>query len=153
MTDEVNNSRTNSNENQTIPPEHPLALLTDEAAAAVLTKALQWTLVLAAIGALALWIGSGWRNAAVFAVGGVISAASIFEWQRLMRLFNAKMDQKRAPGGAALVVTFFLLRLLFFAAAIYVSLKWIDGSAMALLVGLSLAVITLSWQALRLLRG
>jgi hypothetical protein len=153
MTDEVKNSATNSNENQTIPPEHPLALLTDEAAAEVLTRALKWTLVLAAVGALALWIGAGWRTAAVFAVGGVISAASIFEWQRLMKLFNAKMDQKKTPGGAALVVAFFLVRLIFFAAAIYVSLKWIDGSAMALLVGLSLAVITLSWQALRLLRG
>ncbi len=153
MTEEVKNSAANSNENQTIPPDHPLALLTDEAAAAVLGRALKWTLVLAAVGALALWIGAGWRTAAVFAVGGVISAASIFEWQRLMRLFNAKMDQKKTPGGAALVVVFFLMRLIFFAAAIYVSLKWIDGSAMALLVGLALAVITLSWQALRLLRG
>lgn len=153
MTDEVKNPAANSNENQTIPPDHPLALLTDEAAAAVLGRALKWTLVLSAVGALALWVGAGWRTAAVFAVGGVISAASIFEWQRLMRLFNAKMDQKKTPGGAALVVVFFLLRLIFFAAAIYVSLKWIDGSAMALLVGLALAVITLSWQALRLLRG
>jgi K+ transporter len=51
------------------------------------------------------------------------------------------------------VVAFFLLRLLFFAAAIYGSLKWIDGSPFALLVGLALAVITMAWQALRLLRS
>jgi hypothetical protein len=147
MPDKFRTPPTNSNQ----PPEHPLALLTDAQMAAVLTQAFNWTLVLAASGAVALWIGSGWRNAAVFAVGGLISAASIIEWKRLIRIFNAKMDQQKAPGGAALVIAFFLLRLLFFAAAIYGSLKWIDGSAIALLVGLALAVITLTWQALRLL--
>lgn len=141
------------NPDECLPAEQPDTLLTDEAAAATLTRALNWTLILTALGAVALWIGSGWRNAGVFAVGGLISAASIFEWQRLLRLFTAKMDQKKTPGGATLVVAFFLLRLLFFAAAIYGSLKWIDGSAIALLVGLSLAVIMLTWQALRLLRG
>lgn len=133
--------------------EHPLALLSDEAALALLAGAMKWTLFIALLGALALWIASGWRNAAIFAVGGLISAASIYEWQRLLRLFNAKMDQKKTPGGAGLVVGFFMLRLLFFAAAIYGSLKWIEGSAFALIAGLALAVITLAWQALTLLRG
>ena len=143
-----------SDENNPVPQQdHPLALLTDEAAMATLKSAMKWTLLFALLGAAALWIGSNWRNAGMFAVGGLISAASIYEWQRLMRVFTAKMDRKETGSGTGLVVAFFLLRLLFFAAAIYGSLKWIDGSPFALLVGLALAVITMAWQALRLLRS
>ena len=43
----------------------------------------------------------GWRNAAMLAVGALISAASIVEWQRLVRLINAKLDSKRPRRGAA----------------------------------------------------
>jgi len=46
-----------------------------------------------------------------------------------------------------------VIRLTVFAAAIYVSLKCFQGSAIALLCGLALAVLTLVWGALRLLRG
>jgi hypothetical protein len=52
-----------------------------------------------------------------------------------------------------LVIGFFLLRLIFFGAAIYVSLKCFHGSPIALLCGLSLAIVTLLWEAIRLLRG
>ena len=45
-----------------------------------------------------------------------------------------------------------LLSLLFFAAAIYVSLKCFRGSLIALVCGLSLAVLTLMWEALRMFR-
>ena len=132
---------------------HPLVDLTDEAAALMLMRALRWTVVLAVLGGAALWIGSGWRNAAMLLTGGLISAASIFEWQRLMRLINSRMDQKKTSGSAVVVVSFFLLRLFFFAGAIYVSLKCFQGSVIALVVGLSLAVVTLTFEVLRWLRG
>jgi hypothetical protein len=101
---------------------------------------------------VALLIATGWRNAAMMAVGALISAASILEWQRLIRLINAKLDSEKAPRSALLVVTLFLLRLMVFAGAIYGSLKCIQGSVIALLCGLGLAVLATAWEALRLLK-
>ena len=131
---------------------HPIAGLTDEALQALLKRAIFVTLILGLIASLVLLVASGWRNAAMFATGAVISAASILEWQRLIRLFNARLDQRKTPKGAATVVGFFLIRLIVFAAAIYGSLKCFQGSAIALLCGLGLAVVAMAWEALRLLK-
>ena len=131
---------------------HPIVALSDEALQALLKRAMVITLALGMLSALALWIASGWRNAAMLAVGALISAASVMEWQRLVRLINAKLDSQKTPRGAVLVVTFFMLRLIIFAGVIYVSLKCFQGSAIALLCGLGLAVIAIAWEALRLLR-
>jgi hypothetical protein len=130
-----------------------LASLTDEALQALLKRAFRNTLILGLLTALVITIASGWRNGAMMATGAVISAASILEWQRLVRLINARMKKQKAPRGAVLVVGFFLLRLVFFAAAIYVSLKCFQGSPIVLVCGLSLAVATLTWEALQLLRN
>ena len=132
---------------------HPIAGLTDEALQSLLKRAIRDTLILGLIISLILWAGAGWRNAAMFATGAVISAASILEWQRLIRLFNAKLDQQKTPRGAVLVVSLFLLRLLIFAGVIYGSLKCFQGSVIPLMCGLSLAVATLMWEALRMLKN
>jgi hypothetical protein len=139
------------------PDNHPLVGLTDAALEALLKRAIRDTLVLGLVASVILLIASGWRNAAMFAVGALISAASILEWQRLIRLINfkmdgAKLDKQKTPRSALLVVTFFLLRLLVFAAAIYGSLKCFQGSVIALLCGLGLAVVATAWEALRLLK-
>lgn len=131
---------------------HAIVGLTDEALQALLKRAIRNTLILGLIASLILLIASGWRNAAMLATGAAISAASILEWRRLIRLFNAKLDQKKTPKGAATVVALFLLRLIIFAAAIYGSLKCFQGSAIALLCGLGLAVLAMAWEALRLLK-
>lgn len=131
---------------------HPIAGLTDAALEALLKRAMKITLALGAVAAAAVWMASGWRNAAMIAVGALISAASILEWQRLIKLFNAKLDQQKTPRGAGLVVGFFLLRLILFGAAIYGSLKCFRGSAVALLCGLCLAVLAMMWEALQILR-
>jgi hypothetical protein len=130
----------------------PIVALTDEALQTLLKRAMLITLGLGLISSIVLMIASGWRNAAMLAVGALISAASVTEWQRLIRLINAKLDSQKAPRGAVLVVSFFVLRLVIFAAAIYVSLKCFQGSAVALLCGLGLAVVAIAWEALRLLR-
>jgi hypothetical protein len=131
---------------------HPIVGLTDTALEALMKRAIRLTLILGAIPAVILWIASGWRDAAMLAIGAAISAASILEWQRLIRLFNAKLDKQKIPRGAFLVVSLFLLRLLIFAAVIYGSLKSLRGSAIALLCGLALALIAMAWEALRMLR-
>jgi hypothetical protein len=131
---------------------HPIAGLSDAALGAMLKRAMRITLILGAVLAVIVWIAMSWRDAAMLAVGAAISAASILEWQRLIRLFNARMDKQKMPRGAATVVGFFLLRLIIFAGAIYGSLKCFNGSAIALLFGLSLAIVAMMWEALRLLR-
>jgi hypothetical protein len=138
---------------ETHPDEtHPLVGLTDEALAALLKRAIRDTLILGAIAAFILLIAAGWRTAAMMAVGALISAGSILEWQRLIRLINAKLDNQKTPRSALLVVSFFVLRLTIFAGAIYGSLRCFHGSVVALLCGLGLAVLATAWEALRLLK-
>jgi hypothetical protein len=132
---------------------HPLVEMTDLDLERLLKRAVRDTLLLGLLIAIVLLLASGWRNAGMMVVGTLISAASIFEWQRLIRLINAKMDQQKSPKGAVLVVTFFVLRLIVFAGAIYGSLKCFQGSVVLLLCGLGLAVVATAWEALRLLKA
>ena len=131
---------------------HPLANLSDDALQALLQRAMRNTLILGAVAAAVLLIASGWRNAAMLAVGAAISAASILEWQRLIRFVNAKLDKQKSPRSGVMVAVFFVLRLTVFAAAIYGSLKCFRGSVVALLCGLGLAVAATAFEALRLLK-
>jgi len=131
----------------------PVVEMTHDALEAMLKRAMRNTLILGSIPAVAVGIGSGWRNGAMLVIGALISAASIWEWLRLARLINARLDQKKSPTSASVVVLFFLLRLAVFGGVIYGSLKGLHGSAVALLCGLGLAVLTLSWEAIRLLRN
>jgi hypothetical protein len=131
---------------------HPIVGITDAALEALLKRAIRDTLILGLVPSLILLFVSGWRDAAMMAVGALISAGSILEWQRLIRLINAKLDQQKTPRSAFLVVTFFVLRLTVFAGAIYGSLKCFQGSVVALLCGLCLAVVATAWEALRLLK-
>jgi hypothetical protein len=130
-----------------------IANLSDADLDALLKRAVRNTAILGLLPALVLLIASGWRNAAMMMTGALISAASLLEWQRLARLMNARMKRKQAPRGAMLAIGFFLLRLLIFAGAIYGSLKCFQGSPIALVCGMSLAVATLMWEALRMLRN
>jgi hypothetical protein len=131
----------------------PIANLSEEDLDAILKRSVRNTAILGLVPALVLLIASGWRNAAMLLTGALISAASLLEWQRLARLMNARMKRKQAPRGAILAVGFFLLRLLIFAGVIYGSLKCFQGSVIALVCGLSLAVVTLMFEALRMLRN
>jgi hypothetical protein len=131
----------------------PIANLSDEALQALLSRAIRNTLILGLLAAAAVSISAGWRTGALLVTGALISAASIFEWQRLVRLMNARMRNPAQTRGTGAAIVFILLRLAIFGAAIYVSLKCFQGSPIALVCGLSLAVATLTWEALRLLRG
>jgi uncharacterized membrane protein len=131
---------------------HPLVDITNEDLDAMLKRAFRNTLILGGIAAVAVLIGGGWRHTAMLLVGTAISAASVLEWQRLVRLINARMDKQKTPASAPVVVLLFVLRLTVFAAVIYGSLKCFHGSITALLCGLCLAVLTIGWEAIRLLR-
>ncbi len=133
--------------------EHPILDFGDADLVRLLRRSARLTAVLGAVLAIVVGVAMGWGSGALLAVGAVISVASIFEWGRLIRLFNTRMDAQRLPRGAALSVVLFLVRLLFFAAAIYGSLKFLHGSVFSLIGGLALAVVALVWEALKVLRG
>jgi hypothetical protein len=125
--------------------------ISNDAAEVMLQKAMRNSLIIGVIVSVVLLVASGWRNAAMLMTGALISAGSIFEWQRLARVIRAKLEDQKTPRSAASVVVFFVLRLTIYAGAIYVSLRCFQGSAVALLCGLGLAALTIVWQALRLL--
>src|SRR5579863_444423 len=132
--------------------EVPFSHITDEGVEAMLKRALRIVLILGLLVSLVIWKATGWRDAAMMATGAAISAASIYEWRRLVRFITAKMDQKQTPRGASIAVVFFIFRLAIFGGAIYVSLKCFKGSGVALLCGLALSVLAIAWEAVRLLR-
>jgi hypothetical protein len=125
--------------------------ISNDAAEVMLQKAMRNSLIIGVIVSVVLLVASGWRNAAMLMTGALISAGSIFEWQRLARVIRAKLEDQKTPRSAASVVVFFVLRLTIYAGAIYVSLRCFQGSAVALLCGLGLAALSIVWQALRLL--
>jgi uncharacterized membrane protein len=131
---------------------HPIVDITNADLDAMLKRAFRNTLILGGIASVAVLIGAGWGSAAMLLVGTGISAASVLEWQRMVRLINARMDKQKTPASTPVVVLFFVLRLTVFAGVIYVSLKCFQGSITALLCGLCLAVLTIGWEAIRLLR-
>ena len=131
---------------------HSMLEITDETLEGMLRRALRITIILGALAALILWKAAGWRTAAMMATGAAISAASIYEWRRLARLISAAFSKGQIPRGALLGVLFFIFRLGIFAGAIYVSLKYLRGSVVALFCGLALALGAMVWEALRLLR-
>ena len=80
---------------------NPFGDMTDADLEALLRRAIRITVIVGLLAALALWIASGWRNAAMMASGAAISTASIYEWRRLVRFIIAKMDKKQTPRGDA----------------------------------------------------
>ena len=131
---------------------NPVANLTDAALEALLKRAIRDTLVLGLVSTVLLFFVSGWRNAAMLAMGVAVSAASILEWRRLIRFVNAKMDRQKSPRNGVLVAVSFVLRLTVVAGVSYGSLKCFRGSPLALLCGLGLALVTMVWEALKLLK-
>jgi hypothetical protein len=133
-------------------PSHPIVDLTDEALQAMLLRALRNTLILGLISSVTVLIASNWRNGAMLLTGTLVSAASIMEWRHLVRVINARLDKQKVPMSSIAVVLFFVFRLTIFAGVIYGSLRCFHGSVVALLCGLGLAVLAVSWEVLSLLR-
>jgi uncharacterized membrane protein len=131
---------------------HSIVDIGEEDQQALLQRAMRNTLIVGLLSSLALLIGSGWRSAAMLLTGTLISAASILEWRRLLRVINAKLNNRQTPRSAPAVVLFFVLRLTVFAGVIYGSLKCFQGSVVALLCGLGLAALTIGWEVVALLR-
>ena len=131
---------------------HPIVNLTNEEAEQFLQRAPRVTLILGAIAAVAVMIGSGWRNAAMLAVEAPQSQPSASSSGSAFCESSApNSTTRRFQKGALMVVVFFVLRLTIYAGVIYGSLKGLHGSVVPLLCGLGLAALAVMFEAVRLL--
>ncbi len=107
---------------------------------------------LCAAGTLLFWWKGGWRSGVLVVIGSAVSAASLWEWMRLMAFINRQMDaggEAKPMGG---VLAGFFLRLLVTLGVLYVSLRYLHGSVLALALGIGLGLFSLTIEALRLLK-
>jgi len=127
--------------------------MTDEDLREMLRRALRTVVILGVLLFLVFTFTLGWRSGLLELAGALISYTGIREWRNLAMAVFAKIDndQTARPMGRTLVM--FFLRLGKVAAILYVSLKCLNGSVYALVAGIGLAVVALSFEALRLLRN
>lgn len=126
---------------------------TDADLKAAMRRAMRFTAILAVAGFVVLTIAFGWQTGALFVAGAVVSVTGLYEWQRLIAIINAKLDQQKTPRSSGFVLAMFFLRLGIAVLIIYASLRFLNGSLYALVAGLGLAIVALTVEALRMLRS
>jgi type IV secretory pathway VirB2 component (pilin) len=128
-----------------------------------LRQTLRLLIILTLIGAAIVGLKLGWRSALMLVIGSVISGSGLWEWMRLMSAVLARMDAASADGAISvpvdqpvrpmgLVLTGFFLRLGATIAVLYVSLKLLNGSVLALAAGIGLGIVSLTIEAIRMAR-
>jgi hypothetical protein len=95
----------------------------------------------------------GWRSAVFLLLGAAISGTGLWEWMRLMSAVMARMDAGGKGRPMGLVLTGFFLRLGLTVVVLYVSLKFLNGSVIALAAGLGLGLISLTFEAIKMARA
>ena len=126
---------------------------TDADVWATLVRTLRLLAVLTVIGMALVGWKLGWRSAVLLLVGAAISGSGLWEWMRLMSAVMARMDAGRKASPMGLVLTGFFLRLGLSLVILYVSLKYLNGSVIALAVGLGLGIASLTFEAIKMARA
>lgn len=116
---------------------------------AALRRALKLTAAMAVFGFGLLNFLVGWQAGVLLLAGAVVSGTGLYEWQQLIELMNAKLDNQKTPRSTGWVLTMFFLRLGFAAAVIYVSLRCFRGPYYALVAGLGLVAVALLVEVAR----
>lgn len=132
---------------------NPFVNFTDADLKASMRRAIWFTAIVALVGSAVLTVAAGWQTAALFLSGAIVSATGLYEWQQLIEVINAKLDNQKTPRATGFTLMMFFLRLGIAALIIYVSLRCFHGSLYALLAGLGLAVVALTVEALRVMRS
>jgi len=120
---------------------------------AALRRALKLTAAMAVFGFGVLTLLTGWQLGVQLLAGAFVSATGLYEWQQLIELMNARLDNQKGPRPTGFVVTMFLLRLGAAAAIIYVTQKCFSGPYYALIAGLGLVAVALLIEVARLSRS
>jgi hypothetical protein len=116
---------------------------------ALLHRALKMTAAMAVFGFGVLNFLFGWKVGVQLLAGAAVSGTGLYEWQQLIELMNAKLDNQKAPRSTVWVLVMFFIRLLFAAAVIYATLKCFRGPYYALLAGLGLVAVALLVEVAR----
>ncbi len=127
--------------------------LTDADFRRTMLASLRLLALLCAVVMAAFWWKAGWQSGLLVAIGAAISAASLWEWLRLMTAVNKQMDGGATARPMGLILTGFFLRLGLTVVVLYASLKYLNGTAFGLAAGLGLGVVALTIEALKLLKG
>jgi hypothetical protein len=125
---------------------------TDADVRATLVRTLRLLAVLTVLGMAVVGWKLGWRSAVFLLIGAGISGSGLWEWMRLMSAVMARMDAGAKARPMGMVLTGFFLRLGLAIAVLYVSLKYLNGSVIALAVGLGLGIASLTFEAIRMAR-
>jgi hypothetical protein len=131
------------------------ASYTDDDFRRLILRAMKLATILALVGAAGVWLKWGWRSAILLLVGAVISTSGLWEWLRLMTAVMVRMDASetvKKGRSLGLILTGFFMRLGLTLVALYVSLKFLDGSVYALAAGLGLGVFALAFEGAKLAR-
>lgn len=133
-------------------PSAEFLQITDEHLKRALLRAILLVGIFGVAIASILLLIAGWQTAVLLLIGAAISATGLWEWQKMVALISAKLENQGTAGGTRVIVGF-VLRLLIAGAVLYVSLKSLHGSVYALLGGLALAALALLFEAIRLVRS
>jgi hypothetical protein len=126
--------------------------LSDADVRAAMLSSMRLLLVLSVVAAALFWWRSGWQSAVLLVVGSAISCTSLWEWLRLIIAINERMDGGQTPRPMGMILFGFFARLGLTIAVLYGSLKYLHGTVFALAAGLGLGLLSLTVEALRLLK-
>ena len=126
---------------------------TDADVRSTLVRTLRLLAVLTLVGMALVGWKLGWRSAVLLLVGAAISGSGLWEWMRLMSAVMARMDAGGEGRPMGLVLTGFFVRLGLAIVMLYVSLKYLNGSVIALAVGLGLGIVSLTFEAIKMARA
>ena len=130
-----------------------LGNMTDAELQTMLRRALRLVLILGILLALLFTGARGWQSGLLALAGAAISYTGILEWRSLSLAIFARLDNQERPRPMGRTLLMFFVRLGAVGAILYVSLRCLHGTVYALIAGIGLAVVALSFEALRLIRG
>ncbi len=121
---------------------------------AVVLRALRLLALLTLVALPAVWwrLG-GWRSGAMLLVGSLISGSGLWEWLRLLTALMPRLEGGGKASPMGLLLTGFFLRLAGVLVVLYGSLKYLEGSVIALAVGLGLGIFSLTIEGVRLAKA
>ncbi|MEP6962997.1 MAG: ATP synthase subunit I, partial [Acidobacteriota bacterium] len=93
----------------------------------------RFTLVLGVVGTVLALVLFGWREAVAFLVGSALAMLTIDSWTRVAASLNPEAVSKPSAKGSAV---FLALRYLLIAAAMYGTIKVLEVTPVAMLLGL-----------------
>jgi hypothetical protein len=127
--------------------------ITDDDLQQLLRRALRTVVVLGVLLLLVFTFTLGWQSGLLELAGAVISWSGIREWRSLARAVSSTLNPQLTPHPMGRTLVMFFLRLGVVGLILYVSLRCLHGSVYALIAGIGLAVVALSFEAIRLLRN